>query len=296
MNKGLIYAIGAYGLWGFLPIYWKALQTVPAAEIVGHRMIWALVFVAGLLTFRRHWRWLPVAVRQPGTLLVVFLAACILALNWLTYVWAVNAGYIVETSLGYFMTPLVSVLLGVLFLRERLRPWQWLAIAVAFLGVLYLTAGYGALPWIALVLAFSFGFYGLLKKKTSLSPLEGLALEISLLFLPALAYLLYLERQGTGSFGHTTALTTSLLILTGLATAAPLLLFAAAARRIPLSLLGILQYIAPTLQFLLGVFLYGEPFDQTRLVGFGMIWTALLIYSIEGSLVRRRKIHLRYSG
>jgi chloramphenicol-sensitive protein RarD len=295
MNKGLFYAIAAYTVWGLLPVYWKALQTVPAAEIVGHRMIWSLVFLAGLLAFRRHWGWLRLVVRQPRTLLVVFLAACILALNWLTYVWAVNAGYIVETSLGYFINPLVSVLFGVVFLRERLRPWQWVAIGVAFIGVLYLTIGYGALPWIALVLAFTFGSYGLLKKKTSLGALEGLAMEASLLFLPALTYLLYLESRGVGSFGHTTGFVSMLLILTGVATAGPLLLFGAAARRIPLSMLGILQYIAPTFQFLLGVFLYGEPFNQTRLVGFSIIWTALLIYSIEGSLVRRRKIYLQYS-
>jgi chloramphenicol-sensitive protein RarD len=295
MNKGLFYAIAAYTVWGLLPVYWKALQTVPATEIVGHRMIWSLVFVASLLAFRRHWGWLRLVVRQPRTLLVGFLAACILALNWLTYVWAVNAGYIVETSLGYFINPLVSVLFGVVFLRERLRLWQWVAIGVAFTGVLYLTIGYGALPWIALVLAFTFGSYGLLKKKTSLGALEGLAMEASLLFLPALTYLLYLESRGAGSFGHTTGFVSMLLILTGVATAGPLLLFAAAARRIPLSMLGILQYIAPTFQFLLGVFLYGEPFNQTRLVGFSIIWTALLIYSIEGSLFRRRKIYLQYS-
>jgi chloramphenicol-sensitive protein RarD len=295
MNKGLFYAIGAYTVWGLLPVYWKALQTVPATEIVGHRMVWSLVFVTGLLVFRRHWGWLRVVAREPRRLLVVFLAACILGLNWLTYVWAVNAGYIVETSLGYFINPLVSVLLGVVFLRERLRHWQWAAIGVACIGVLYLTLGYGALPWIALVLAFTFGFYGLLKKKTSLGALEGLAMEVSLLFLPALAYLLYLDSHGTGSFGQTTGFTSILLILTGVATGGPLLLFAAAAKRIPLSMLGILQYIAPTLQFLLGVFLYGESFNQTRLVGFSLIWTALLIYSIEGGLVRRRKIHLQYS-
>lgn len=288
-NKGLLYAIAAYTLWGLLPIYWKALHVVPATQIVGHRMIWSLVFMVMLLAFKRHWVWLATLMKQPRTLLVVLVAGCILATNWLTYVWAVNAGYVVETSLGYFINPLLSVFLGVLFLREKLRFWQWVAIGIALVGVLYLTLRYGAFPWIALTLALTFGLYGLLKKMTPLNALEGLSLETALVFFPALTYLLFSEVWGSGAFGHAGWGITTLLVLTGLVTGFPLLLFSAAARRIQLSVLGILQYIAPTLQFLLGVFLYQEPFNQTRLIGFSLIWTALLVYSIENIIVRRRR-------
>lgn len=289
MNRGLFYAVAVYGLWGLLPVYWKALHSVPATQIVAHRMVWSMVFVGALLVFKGHWRWLPQVLKQPRTLLLVLAAGCILAVNWLTYVWAVNAGYVIETSLGYFINPLFSVLLAVLFLRERLRAAQWLAIGLALLGVLYLTLAYGSFPWIALTLAFSFGLYGLLKKTTALPALEGLSLETALLFVPALAYLLLQETQGQGAFGHTGGSISLLLMLTGVATGVPLLLFAAAARRIPLSMVGILQYIAPTMQFLLGVFLYHEPFTRSRLVGFSLIWAALLIYSMDGLRVYRRR-------
>lgn len=274
-------------MWGLLPIYWKALQNVPAKEIVSHRMVWSLVFVVLLLAAKRQWRWLAGVAKQPATLLIVFAAGCILAVNWLVYVWAVNAGNVVETSLGYFINPLVSVLLGVVFFHERLRLGQWLAVATAALGVLYLTLQYGRLPWIALSLAFSFGIYGASKKITPLAALEGLSLETALLFLPALFYLLFLEGQGDGSFGHLSATTTLLLALTGVATGLPLLLFAAATRLIPLSMVGILQYIAPTINFLLGIFVYNESFDRHRMIGFSLIWAALLIYSIEGGIFRR---------
>ncbi len=287
-NKGLLYGIAAYVLWGLMPLYWKTLQSVPSTEIVGHRMIWSLVFVAGLLALKQHWSWLEPVLKNRKTVLTVLAAAAILAANWLTYVWGVNAGQIVQTSLGYFINPLVNVLLGVLFLRERLRPWQWAAIGIAGGGVLYLTVSYGALPWIALVLAFTFAIYGLLKKTAPLNAQEGLSMEMGLLFLPALGYLLYREANGTGSFGHAGLTTSLLLIFTGLATGLPLLLFAASVRRITLSSAGILQYIAPTIQFLLGVVVYQEAFGPARLVGYSLIWTALLIYSIEG-IVERRK-------
>ncbi len=296
MNRGLFYAIAAYGLWGLLPLYWKVLHSVPATEIVAHRMVWSLVFLGVLLLFRRRWAWLPAVMKQPRTLLLVLLSGCILAVNWLTYIWAVNAGYVVETSLGYFINPLLSVFLGVLFLRERLRVGQWLAIGLALLGVLYLTVAYGSFPWIALTLALSFGLYGLLKKTTALEALEGLSLETALLFGPALVYLLLLEWQERGSFGHTGAGISLLLMLTGVATGLPLLLFGAAARRIPLSLVGIMQYIAPTMQFLLGVFLFQEPFTASRLVGFSFIWAALLLYTAEGLLAHRRRGYRRVAG
>jgi chloramphenicol-sensitive protein RarD len=288
MGKGNFYAIGAYILWGLLPVYWKAIQIVPASQILCHRIIWSLLFLAALLALTGSWQGLRGALQNRKTLLTFFAAACILALNWFVYIWAVNAGYIVETSLGYFINPLVSVLLGVVLLREKLRSWQWLPIGLAALGVLYLTFSYGSLPWIALTLAFSFGTYGLLKKTAALGALHGLALEMTILFVPALSYLLYLEASGRGAFGHEAIPITVLLAFAGVVTASPLLLFAAAARRINLSTLGILQYIAPTLQFLLGVLVYSEPFTHERMIGFSLIWFALLIYSLEGVVERRR--------
>ena len=216
-------------------------------------------------------------------------SACLLGLNWFIYIWAVNSGHVVDSSLGYFITPLVNVLLGVLFLRERLRKWQTVAIGFAAVGVLSLTVGYGVFPWIALSLAFSFGFYGLLRKVSPLGSLEGLSLETAALSLPAIAYLVYLEGTGGASFGHAGAATTLLLAGTGVVTAVPLLLFAHAARQVTLATLGILQYIAPTFQFLLGVLVYGEPFTPARLLGFVPIWLALVIYSLEGMTEEKRR-------
>ncbi len=293
MNKGILYAACAYVLWGLLPIYWKALQHVPALEILAHRMVWSLAVVLLLLAYRGRWRWLGVVARDGRVVLTFLTTALLLTLNWFVYIWAVNAGYIVESSLGYFINPLVNVLLGVLFLRERLRPWQGVAIGAALGGVLYLTFDYGRLPWIALALAGSFGLYGLLRKTAALNSLEGLTLETLLLFLPALAYLLYLEAIGSAALGHADAATTALLVCSGMATAAPLLLFAAGARRITLTSLGILQYVAPTLQFLLGVLVYGEPLSSARLFGFCLIWIALLIYTAEGVLRSGRAARLR---
>jgi chloramphenicol-sensitive protein RarD len=292
MNRGVLYAAAAYLMWGFFPVYWKWLQAVPAVEILTHRMTWSLLFVVGLLAYRRHWSWIRPALRDRRTVLTFLSSAVLLAVNWFTYIWGVNHGFIVETSLGYFINPLVNVVLGVFFLRERLRAGQWAAVAMAAGGVLYLTLSYGALPWIALTLAFSFGLYGLLRKTARLDSLEGLSMETGLLFLPALGYLLYLEAAGQGSFGHAGTATTLLLALAGVATAVPLLFFAIGARLIPLSLLGILQYLAPTIQFLLGVLVYGEPFTPERLVGFGLVWSALLIYTIESIYVRRQRKRL----
>jgi chloramphenicol-sensitive protein RarD len=226
---------------------------------------------------------------------VYTLAAVLLALNWLIYIWGVNSGQVVETSLGYFINPLVSVLLGVVILRERLRPLQWLPVALAGTGVLYLTLQHGSLPWIALALAFTFGTYGLLKKIAPLGALYGLTLETAILFLPALGYLLFVESRGVGSFGHLSWNLNAVLALSGVVTALPLLMFATAARSIPLSLVGILQYFAPSVQFLLGIFLYREPFSLPQMVGFGIIWTALLIFTLEGLMVRRRNNHVLLS-
>lgn len=288
VNKGVLYGIGAYLIWGFFPLYLKMLQAVPAIQIMFHRVVWSFLLFAALILIRKEWGKLLAAVSAAKTLGVYVFAAGLLATNWLVYVWGVNTGHVVETSLGYFINPLVSVALGVVFLRERLRPMQWVPIGLVAVGVLYLTVQHGTLPWIALALAFTFGMYGLLKKISPLGALYGLTLETAILFLPAVGYLFYVESQGNGSFGHTGWEPTLLLVLSGVVTSVPLLMFATAARSIPLSMVGLLQYIAPTCQFLLGVLVFGEPFTQVRLVGFGIIWIALLIFTLEGYLVRRR--------
>jgi chloramphenicol-sensitive protein RarD len=289
MKKGVLSAVAAYALWGFFPIYFKILKNVPAFQITAHRIVWSfllMVLLTGL------WREFP-ALRSAfkGRTLLIYLGASIfVGINWLVYVWAVNAGFIVEASLGYFINPLVSVLFGRILLGEKLRPMQWVPVGLACAGVIFLTVSYGALPWISLVLACSFGLYGLFKKIAPLAPLPGLALETAMIFLPALGYLLLQEFHGVGSFGHAGLLTNLLLALTGVVTAVPLLLFAAASRRVRLTTMGLLQYITPSLQFLIGIFLYNEAFTPARLVGFSIIWLALLFFSTESFLNRRRVI------
>lgn len=287
MNKGILAGIGAYTMWGLFPIYWRLLEQDPAIEILAHRMVWSLVFVAILLTVQKEWRWLGRVMHNRQTLLIYTLAAILLGVNWFTYIWAVNAGFVVEASLGYFINPLVNFLLGVIFLGEKLRPWQVAAVILAVLGVVYLTVSYGSLPWISLVLAFTFGLYGLIKKTAVLESTHGFSLETMVLFLPAFGYLIYRETTGIGAFGHQGLLITLLLAMAGPVTAIPLLMFGYAARKIPLSMMGFLLYITPTLQFLLGVFVYHEPFPAARLVGFSMIWLALLVYSFEGVMFNR---------
>lgn len=289
MRKGVIAAAGAYVLWGLLPLYWKAIHGVSALEIVAHRMVWSLVFALVLLAVTRNWGWLTQVRRRPALLLPFAVTGVLISLNWLVYIWAVNSGRIVDASLGYFINPLVNVLLGVVFLRERLRPWQWVAIAVALCGVSYLTWSAGQAPWIGLTLAFSFGIYGLIRKTARFNSLEGFTMETGIMFLPAVAYLLFLGQTGELAFGADSLTTTLLLAFTGVITAVPLLLFAVGARLVTLTTLGILQYIAPTLQFLLGVVVYNEDFTQARLIGFGLVWTSLAIYTIEGYLARRQR-------
>ena len=289
MKKGVLAGVAAYTLWGLLPVYWKALQTVPALEILVHRTVWSLVFVLLLQAILRRWDWLRLVRQQPRMLRIFLGSTVLLSLNWLTYIWAVNAGHVVDASLGYFINPLVSVLLGMIFLGERLRPWQGVAVGLAAVSVLYLTLGLGSLPWIALVLAGTFGFYGLLRKTAPLGSMEGLSVETALLSLPALAYLLALEATGQGSFGHAGATTSLLLAFTGVVTAVPLLLFAWAARNTTLATVGILQYIAPTFQFLLGLLVYHEPFSPARLLGFGGVWLALVIYTGEALMQERHR-------
>ena len=282
MNKGIVYAISAYGIWGLLPVYLKWLHTVPAMQVISHRILWSCLLLGGVILLTRQWTAFHATALTPRILRTYAIAAMLIAINWLTYVWAVDAGRIVEVSLGYFINPIISVVMGVIFLGERLRPWQWLPVGMVVIGVLYLTVSYGALPWLALILAFTFGTYGLIKKTAPLGALYGLTLETGILLLPALGWLLYADAVGNGAFLHSRVSMDMLLVAAGPVTAIPLLLFAAATRRIPLTLIGILQYIAPSLQFLLGVLVYREPFSTAQLIGYGIVWTALIIFAIEG--------------
>jgi chloramphenicol-sensitive protein RarD len=287
MKKGIWYALGAYSTWGLFPIYWRLLAGIPALQLLGHRIFWSFLLLFGIVLVARQVKVFHSSLNR-RVVLIYSVAAVLIAINWLTYVWAVGAGFIVETSLGYFINPLLVVLLGVIFLRERLRPLQWLPIGLATAGVLYLTFAYGSLPWVALTLAFSFGFYGLVKKTAPLGALHGLTLETGILIVPALGFLLYSEFTGTGAFMHSSPLQDVMLVGAGLVTVVPLLMFASAVQRIPLTLIGVLQYVNPTMQFLLGVLIYKEPFDHRRLIGFSVVWVALILYGLEGYLAQRK--------
>jgi len=282
MNSGLLYAAAAYTVWGLFPMYFKAVQSVPPLQILMHRVVWSLIFLAIVLTARHHWGWLGRALRDRKILGGFALSALLLSLNWFVYIWAVNQGRVVDASLGYFITPLVNVMLGFVLLGERLRPIQWSAVGLAAAGVAWLAWQSGGLPWVALLLAATFGAYGLLRKTARLGAMEGLTLE-TLLMLPAAGvYLAWQSSAGNNAFSGAPLSTQLLLAAAGPITAIPLLMFAAGARRIPMSLLGLLQYIAPSLQFLLGVALYHEPFSGARLAGFALIWGGLAVYSLEG--------------
>jgi chloramphenicol-sensitive protein RarD len=281
-RRGYLYGFLAYTIWGFFPIYFKLLKPSPPFEILAHRIIWSGVFVSLLLATLRNWRFLGRLARDRRLLLGVTLAALLIAVNWATYIIGVNSSRVVETALGYFITPLVVVLLGVTVQRERLRAWQWVAVGVGGVAVAVLTIDYGHLPYIALLLAASFGSYSLIKKRLSLPPAEGLFVESSVLALPALAYLGYLNATGDAEFGRVSAVHTTLMVFAGVATAVPLLLFAASANRVPLVGLGILQYVAPILQLACGVLIFHEPMPAARLAGFGLVWIALIIFTIDG--------------
>ncbi len=285
---GMAAASASYILWGILPIYWKLLQNVPAYEILCHRMSWSLV-VTFLLIFtlgRQQSLWK--VLKEKRTVLIFTLIASLLAVNWLIYIWAVNSGHIVEASLGYFINPLINILFGMVFFRERLRPVQWIALGFVCSGVLYLTFYYGHFPWIAIVLAVTFALYGLLHKKVALAPLDGLCLESLVLFVPACVFLFYLEIKGNGSFLSGGLVRSFLLFGTGVVTAVPLLFFGYAANKIPLSTLGLLQYMAPTINLLIGLFVYNESFPRERIIGFTLIWMALLFYVAENLVNRKR--------
>ena len=282
-NKGILSAVVAYLMWGFLPIYWKLLRQAEALEILSHRIFWSLFFLAVFLLltgrnsiFRAELR---VLVRDRRRVCGVLVSTVLITLNWLIYIWAVNDSRIVETSLGYYINPLVNVLLGVALLKERLSTKQYLAVALAATGVLNLTLNFGAFPWVALSLAVSFGLYGLCKKLLGLSPITGITLETLLISPVALIYLFSLEVEHAGTFGWANPLPTALFVGAGIVTAVPMVLFANAANQLPLSLLGFIQYLSPTIALLTGVFLFHEPFTPVHALSFGLIWLALALFS-----------------
>ncbi|MER5475575.1 EamA family transporter RarD [Streptomyces sp. NPDC002734] len=288
-NKiGLLNGFAAYGMWGLVPLFWPLLKPAGAIEILAHRMIWSLVLVGLVLLVMRRWAWAGELIRQPRKLALITLAAAVITVNWGVYIWAVNAGQVVEASLGYFINPLVTIALGVLLLKERLRPVQWAAVGVGAAAVVVLTVGYGRLPWVSLTLAFSFAAYGLVKKKVNIGGLESMAAETAIQFLPALGYLLWLSSQGDSTFATEGAGHAALLAATGVVTAVPLICFGAAAIRVPLSTLGLLQYLAPVFQFGLGVLYFHEAMPPERWAGFSLVWLALSLLTWDALRNARR--------
>jgi chloramphenicol-sensitive protein RarD len=290
---GFWFGVSAYGLWGLFPLYWPLLKPSGAVEILCHRMVWSLLAVVVILAVLRRWAWIPVLLRQPRRLALIALAACVISVNWGLYIWGVNTGHVVETSLGYFINPLVTIGFGVLLLHERLRPAQWVAVGIGAVAVLVLTIGYGRLPWIALVLAFSFGTYGLIKKKVSLGGIESLAAETAVQFVPASVYLLVLGARGDGTFGTVSTGHSLLLAGCGVVTAVPLVLFGMAAVRVPLSVLGLLQYLAPLFQFALGIAYFHESMPPERWAGFALVWAALTLLTwdaLHNAAATRRRV------
>ncbi|MEV6053001.1 EamA family transporter RarD [Streptomyces sp. NPDC052107] len=285
---GLLNGFAAYGMWGLVPLFWPLLKPAGAVEILAHRMVWSLVVVAVALLFVRRWAWAGQLLRQPRRLGLIAVAAAVITVNWGVYIWSVNSGHVVEASLGYFINPLVTIAMGVLLLKERLRPVQWAAVATGLAAVVVLTVGYGRPPWISLVLAFSFATYGLVKKKVALGGLESLAAETAIQFLPALGYLLWLGAHGKASFLNEGTGHAVLLASTGLVTALPLVCFGAAAIRVPLSTLGLLQYLAPVFQFLLGIFYFHEAMPPERWAGFALVWLALMLLTGDALRAARR--------
>jgi chloramphenicol-sensitive protein RarD len=282
----LWHGLAAYTLWGVFPVYFKLIGFVPADQVIAHRIVWSFLLLAAVMTLGSQKQQL---VPAAGVVRLYTAAALLIAVNWFIYVWAVAHNFIVETSLGYFITPLVNVLLGVVMLGERLRTFQWVAIALAAGGVGYLTVVYGDVPWIAIGLAVTFGTYGLIKKKAPLGSVPGLTLETGLLLLPALVFLAAVEFRGNGAFLRLDPGSMVLVMVSGPITTLPLVLFAAAVQRIPLSVIGILQFIAPTVQFVLGVMVYEEPFTRQRFVGFVMVWLAVIVFGTEGIVATRRQ-------
>ena len=282
-RKGLLITTATFVLWGVVPLYWHLLKVVPSFQIIAHRIVWSAILVIGWLVIRQGVNWFRTVRHQPRALATLGLTSLLIAFNWGLYIWAVNAGHVVETSLGYFINPLINVVLGVLVLRERLNRVQWIAVGLALLGVVWLTVQAGSPPWIALGLALSFGTYGLLRKVTAVDPVAGLGVESLYLFLPALAFVVWGEQgHGGGFVAGWGWQVDALLIFGGVITALPLIGFAYGVRRIPLTIVGLLQYIAPSIQFLIGVFVFKEAFGAAQAVGFAAIWTGLLIFAGDG--------------
>jgi chloramphenicol-sensitive protein RarD len=292
MNRGIVLALSAYIFWGVHPVYWKLLQDVPSTEIVSHRILWSLIFFIIILSYRKEWKGLKTKLRENTNKMVLFLPALLIGSNWAMYIWAVNADFIIETSLGYFICPLVSVFLGVFFLKENLRKIQWMAVIIAAAGVMVMTFIYGQFPWISIFLAGTWGLYGLLRKKSPLSAVEGLTIETAFLSIPVIIYLIYLISEGESSFLMDPQ-TSLLLVGAGITSGLPLIVFITSAKMIDLSLIGILQYVYPMLIFIIGYFVYNEPLMESRMIGFGFIWAALILYSAEGIKFNRKSTLLQ---
>ena len=284
---GTFYTLTAFIMWGVLPGYWKQLQSVPSLEILCHRIIWSFFVSSLLVLLAGRWKHFTEILKKRRLRFLVYITSATIAVNWLTYVYAINAGRIVEASLGYYINPLVSIFLGMIFLKERLSRLQTIALVLAITGVFYMTFSVGTFPWIALTLAFSFGFYGLLKKTGNLDSVTSLTVETMFLSLFAFPFLFYIGLSGAGSFRNSSLYVDFILAGSGLVSAVPLYLFASGAKRIPLSSVGFLQYIAPTLSLLIGVLVYGEPFTKTHSISFGFIWAALIIYTVSGFVEKR---------
>lgn len=278
---GFFYGISAYTLWGFLPLYWKLLNEIPAPEILAHRIFWSFIFVGALIYFQGNLKKCKEVFYDKLSTFRLLCATVFITFNWGTYIWAVNSNHVVEASMGYYMNPLIVVLLGTLVLKEKLNFWQKVSLVLATIGVSIMTIGYGQVPWISIILASSFALYGLMKKMIPVGSTVSLGIETAMLMPLTLAYIVFRQVQGVGALGKISVCTTLILIGTGIATALPLLFFAKGARRIPLSSMGFLQYIAPTISLILGVFVFKEPFERIHLISFGFIWCGLIIYSIS---------------
>jgi chloramphenicol-sensitive protein RarD len=289
--SGVMCAASAFLIWGLSPMYWKVLRQIPALEIIMHRVIWSFLFLIILLVFLRYGNEFTASLKKPRTFAILIPTTILLGCNWFIYIWAVNNDHVLQASLGYFINPLINILLGMIFLRERLRRLQTVSLILAFASVLYLTFQYGEFPWIALSLAFAFGFYGLIRKVAPISALVGLSVEMLLLSGPALGYILFLYIRGVGAIFHISVRIDLFLVGTAFLTAFPLLLFTLGTKRLHLSTVGFLQYIAPTSMFLLGVFLYNEPLSSAQIFAFVLIWIALFIYSVDAARYYRMSTH-----
>ncbi|WP_123042871.1 EamA family transporter RarD [Cohnella candidum] len=287
MKQGIVYAVLSYLAWGLLPLYWRLFQEMPAWEVLAHRVVWAFVFVALLVTAGKQWKPLKKVVSDKRSRIAVALCSVFISANWLIFIWAVNNDHVVETSLGYYMNPLISILMAVVFLKERLSVGQWIAIGLAGTGVVVMAVEFGSLPWVSLSLAVSFALYGLAKKAVKLDALLGLTWETMIVLPVALIYLVFVQTQGTGTFTELPVLKMLFLLLAGPATALPLFWFAKATRVLPLSLVGFIQYIAPTTSLLLAIFVFDEPFESSQFISFAFIWLALIVYS-AASFVRNK--------